>query len=857
MSTYVVYQPNTRQVIAKLNGPEVLERYVLTDKEGRGIPTPASGDVEVPNLGAGTFGVVVRANDPLGIPRALKFFPPASVEPVHTTSGFQQEIYLTNQQPFKHVIRIMDYGKRQDARHVEYGVYVMDFVEGLTLSDFFKDLIYSHPNEIFEHPKQKNETYNLLFRFLDELTKAIAELHSTEVIHMDIKPTNVIVFTGAKKTLPVFPNDLSVFRPFLTDLGAGKKLSADRSGPTRLIYTPFYFPGHLLPKELGLDSSNGTVNYERLRIHGRFIDLYCFARTVEEVVFDRFRRQAVSSLPTGGSAQEEQRKEIFWKEILGQEFQVLEYIIDGIMRFGRYKSADDLIGAFSKISRRAVADALASEVLIDRYPGIRVRVGKDLVHVSKPLNQIVDHRAFQRLKNINQLAFVHEIYPGGRHNRFSHVVLTFHLAKQYLLSLSRSSLFRYLFGQKDIDTILCAALLHDIGQYPFAHSIEDLRKAGDIFTIPHLQQIKHDQELIDTVLNIDDHRGVTISRILRELDVHAADIQRLVTKESQPNLSPQEKIARDIVNGTIDVDRVSYLRYDSYMTGVPYGEGIDVGGLIESLTVRYDDIDSSLAIEEGGVSAAEMVLAAIYWMYRNVYWHHTNRGVMAAIKFVVDQLLAKKVMTFDQYVAETRWFDDLRATQYLSDKYGDLMASEGWKYHPLECLLTGRRLGYRRIVSIGHVGDKQEEIYDKLIMRCTPQRIEDVKHQLSDILGRPYLQHDPEILVDIPLKPRLHEYYAGPNQPSQVTKGETETGVRLYVNIRRHQLGTSRQWQKIDEYSGLAKQISREEDRQGRKVRVFLSEHLLSSFPSIADKEKLEQKILEGIGEVAEKWKDE
>ncbi len=48
MSTYVVYQPNTRQVIAKLNGPEVLERYVLTDKEGRGIPTPASGDVEVP-----------------------------------------------------------------------------------------------------------------------------------------------------------------------------------------------------------------------------------------------------------------------------------------------------------------------------------------------------------------------------------------------------------------------------------------------------------------------------------------------------------------------------------------------------------------------------------------------------------------------------------------------------------------------------------------------------------------------------------------------------------------------------------------------------------------------------------------
>src|SRR5204863_6243921 len=113
-------------------------------------------------------------------------------------------------------------------------------------------------------------------------------------------------------------------------------------------------------------------------------------------------------------------------------------------------------------------------------------------------------------------------------------------------------------------------------------------------------------------------------------------------------------ISRDLVSGVIDTDRVSYLKQDSERTGVPFGSGIDVQHLIENLTIKWEakagpNQTAALAVEESGTTAAEAVLTAVYWMYRNVYWHHTNRAFMAAVKYVMGHMIRSGCISFEEY----------------------------------------------------------------------------------------------------------------------------------------------------------------------------------------------------------------
>jgi uncharacterized protein len=226
---------------------------------------------------------------------------------------------------------------------------------------------------------------------------------------------------------------------------------------------------------------------------------------------------------------------------------------------------------------------------------------------------VVDTPAVQRLRYVRQLGHAFLVYPGATHSRFEHALGAYHLARRALSQLEETGDARPDPGERM--HLKLAALLHDIGHYPFSHALEE---AG----LPHHE-----------VLAAQHLAGGELAQRLRELGVAPERLLSLIQGRSGESLA-------GLVSGALDVDKLDYLSRDAWMCGVPYGV-IDVDRLLTSLTVAQDaDGRSTLAIHEKGLAALESLLFAKYQMYRNVYWHHAVRSATVMFKRLVRSAIA-------------------------------------------------------------------------------------------------------------------------------------------------------------------------------------------------------------------------
>src|SRR5687768_15551543 len=239
--------------------------------------------------------------------------------------------------------------------------------------------------------------------------------------------------------------------------------------------------------------------------------------------------------------------------------------------------------------------------------------------------RLVDTRAFQRLRYVRQLGLAYLVYPGATHTRFEHALGTWHLAGRTLELLQARGDLKT--GQaREARIVSVAALLHDIGHYPFSHALEEIGA-------PHHEDIA--QPLLTTG---------TLARILAEARGEGAParVHALIRGTSESPL-------QGLISGSLDLDKIEYLKRDALMCGVPYGE-IDVDRLLNSLTLVDDPTTGRRAVGvlEKGLSALESLLFAKYQMYRNVYWHHAVRSATAIYKRVVDDALRAGALRADE-----------------------------------------------------------------------------------------------------------------------------------------------------------------------------------------------------------------
>lgn len=223
---------------------------------------------------------------------------------------------------------------------------------------------------------------------------------------------------------------------------------------------------------------------------------------------------------------------------------------------------------------------------------------------------VLDTPAVQRLRYVRQLGHAFLVYPGATHSRFEHALGAFHLAKSALAALDERDELAHVTAEQ-CEAVRLAALLHDIGHYPFSHALEE---AG----FPSHERLG--------VARLG--RG-ELAHVLEEIGpAFGVEVGRLITGESTSPLG-------GLITGSIDLDKIDYLSRDAFMCGVPYGT-VDVDRLLASLTlVETSPGRHEVGVHEKGVSALESLLFAKYQMYRNVYWHHAVRAATCMFKRAV------------------------------------------------------------------------------------------------------------------------------------------------------------------------------------------------------------------------------
>lgn len=230
--------------------------------------------------------------------------------------------------------------------------------------------------------------------------------------------------------------------------------------------------------------------------------------------------------------------------------------------------------------------------------------------------ELIDTPAFQRLRYVRQLGLAFLVYPGATHSRFEHALGTYHLARRALTLFEEHEDYGRI-GRDECMLIRIAALLHDIGHYPFSHALEEIGA------------LNHEEVARPLICE-----GEVASVLRRELGHDAPErIVALIRGQSASAL-------QGLISGSIDLDKLDYLRRDAFMCGVSYGE-IDVDRLLNALTLVRDPEtgEPKVGMFEKGLSALESLLFAKYQMYRNVYWHHAVRSATAMYKRLVADAL--------------------------------------------------------------------------------------------------------------------------------------------------------------------------------------------------------------------------
>lgn len=229
--------------------------------------------------------------------------------------------------------------------------------------------------------------------------------------------------------------------------------------------------------------------------------------------------------------------------------------------------------------------------------------------------RLVDSPTVQRLRYVRQLGHAFLVYPGATHSRFEHALGTYHLTKLALAALEERGELTEVPAERQL-AVRLAALLHDIGHYPFSHALEE---AG----------FPSHEELGVRLLGVGELAEGLASFGVAGLGL---EVGALIRGQS---ISP----LGGLISGSLDLDKIEYLSRDARMCGVPYG-AVDVDRLMAALSLIPGDSGYEVGVHEKGVSALESLLFAKYQMYRNVYWHHAVRAATCMFKRAVRATVA-------------------------------------------------------------------------------------------------------------------------------------------------------------------------------------------------------------------------
>lgn len=403
-----------------------------------------------------------------------------------------------------------------------------------------------------------------------------------------------------------------------------------------------------------------------------------------------------------------------------------------------------------------------------------IRIPPDVtVPVTARVRALLDTAELRRLARVSQLGLVALVYPGATHSRLEHSLGVYRLALAFLARLRHDPDFTAVVGEEDAAAFVAAALVHDVGHWPYCHPLEDLGLPG----------LPRHESLVGGILG----GGAAGEVLRRDWRLDPARVAALVAGTATDRAGV---LLQSLLSGPVDVDKMDYLARDSLHAGVPYGRHFDQERLLASLCV--DRTGTRLAITDKGRTAAELMVFARYVMFSEVYWHHAVRSATGMLQRAV-WLIADRVDPRGMVGT-----DDAGFVSWLRD------GCAGSAAEPLaEGLFGPVRTLLKRVATYDAVS--HPEIHKALAGRGYADSVV-IAGRLADRLSaRLGIPVDPAtLLVDAP-------------------PAEREVEFRLEVKERSRDTGEEDlRWRSLGELSPVVRSLAREQfDDLVKRVRIF------------------------------------
>jgi serine/threonine protein kinase len=692
-------------------------------------------------LGKGGDGIVYKGflnNEPQQ-PLAVKFYVPlpsslfeASVRQIAFVKDFDNR-YKAELQRLRDVThpnlqRYISCGKLSSPPNY-FANYGVGDTSKIDIPFIITRYVEGHSLDTVLRAKEKPSRYSLVTNLL-QLALAIQYLHHKKLIHGDVKIQNVLI-----ETSPV--------NAVLIDFGFSKSFLEEDPVNTSFFLDPRKMPPsvrRILEQYIAPDHT--CVRSQLRALLFPALDLYQFGLLLEELlqtqegILNSFDREYLSYISNDLQS---------WSA---------ELLTDGsslTTHSGYIKSARQLVERLQRLEHGPYYYQHAFAHFESAAPQVIVRPDTT-VEIRQSIAPLLGHPTLRRLHNLSQLSMVRYIYPSATQSRFDHLLSALGVCQQMWKALSRSARFLFHMEPGDVDKMEVLALLHDINHFPFLHYFQE---AG----IPAIKSAP----IIETFLGdipqqLYGAKTSSLLGLLQSKGVNISTLQRLISDDLLTDGQPAECITKSVLNGGIDADKLAYLRDDARTTGLPFGLGIDIAGLLDGIDVDLVSAEQGavwhIVFPYTAIPAIEGVCFARYWNFQRIYWHHTNRAVEAMIIWTIQELYSRPDKNALDFLRDTKHQGDAGALEYLADEF--LRAFE--TPAPISGLVSNRDRIYKRVFELPLIGHEQllnaflDDQHGLARRTAALKQISGIIQAFAREKGYKEKILDGEVLLDIPLR---------------------------------------------------------------------------------------------------------
>lgn len=346
------------------------------------------------------------------------------------------------------------------------------------------------------------------------------------------------------------------------------------------------------------------------------------------------------------------------------------------------------------------------------------------VYITETEKNIIDSFPVQRLRRLRQLAGAEYVYPAANHTRFEHSVGVMYLAGKLV---QNSNLSQYL-SEDEAQMVKISALLHDVGHGAFSHIFEQL--LNKFLGKSHEDMTKWIVEKSE------------LNDILEKLGFSPKAISKLAIGELN---KPRKAFIDQIIQSSVDVDKLDFIVRDTYHTGAEYGY-VDIFRLIHTL----DLIDENLAVNIGAISALESFIIARVESFKSIYFHRVGRAVQIMLAQAMEKANEELGLTDFKTTEEYLALDDYTVWTMLRkcEKSREIIED----------------IERRRLLKCAY----EKTFYEKNGLIARIFDVEELRAQIKAEIAKKAKIEPEEIIIDVPTVPSVPYHHSVLLEPMEI-----------------------------------------------------------------------------------------